>query len=159
MRLGFIYNVIYKSKCLYVGSTWNFKKRMVEHKSECYNPKRKKYKKNLYKFIRATDVWSAFHFTIIDTIETDDSDEDDGQYELWTAEQYYIDMLEPTLNEQDAIVSPEERRKRQAEANRNRGKINIETKRYSCAPCGYAGSSKKNLDRHYTSNKHKQNIN
>jgi len=158
MRIGFIYNVIYKSRCLYVGSTWNFINRLDTHKSRCYNPKSKEYKNNLYKFIRTTDVWSEFRFTIIDTIETDDSDEDDGLNELLTAEQYYIDMLEPTMNDRDAIVSPEERRKRKAEARKNRTQRNRDTKRFVCEPCGFVGYYKSNLDKHYKTKKHK-NIN
>ena len=159
MRLGFIYNVVYKSRCLYVGSTWNFKKRLLMHKSECYNPKRKNYNYNIYKFIRATDVWEAFQFTIIDTIETDDSEEDGGLYELQTAEQYYIDMLEPTLNGQDAVRDKEERRKIMAEACRNIEQKNIENKRFVCAPCGFNGTSQWKLDEHYKTKKHKKNNN
>ena len=158
MRLGFIYNVIYKSRCLYVGSTWNFKTRLRYHKSNCYNPNSNRYNKNLYKFIRATDVWEAFHFTIIDTIETDDSEEDGGKNELQTAEQYYKDMLEPTLNGADAIVSPEETRKRNAEAQRNVRQRNKKNKRFACAPCGFNGASQSLLDEHYRTKKHK-NIN
>ena len=158
MRLGYVYNVIYKSRCLYVGSTWDFKPRLRTHKSKCYNPNSKEYNFNIYKFIRATDVWEAFRFTIIDTIETDDSEEDGGLYELLTAEQYYKDMLEPTLNGQDAIVDKEERRRKNNEASRNSEQKNRETKRFACEPCGYVGASQSKLDEHYTTKKHK-NIN
>ena len=158
MRMGYIYNVIYKSRCLYVGSTWNFKKRMDSHLSDCYNPNIKRYNKNLYKFIRATDVWEAFRFTIIDTIETDDSEEDRGKNEKDTAEQFYIDMLEPTLNGPDAIISPEERRKRQAVAQIKLEQRIRDSKLFACEPCGYNGASQSKLDKHYKTNKHK-NIN
>ena len=159
MRIGFIYNVIYKSRCLYVGSTWNFKKRLIKHKDACYNPNSRNYNCNIYKFIRVTDVWEAFRFTIIDTIETDNSDEDGGLYELQTAEQFYIDMLEPTLNVDDAVQDKEKRRKRQDESSRNSRQKNRETKRFVCEPCGFNGGSEKDLDRHYISNKHKKNSN
>tara|TARA_R110002126_G_scaffold58439_1_gene154200 strand:+ start:176 stop:499 length:324 start_codon:yes stop_codon:yes gene_type:complete len=104
-------------------------------------------------------VWSEFRFTISDTIETDDSDEDGGLNELLTAEQYYKDMLEPTMNDRDAIISPDERRKRNAEGIKNRQQKNRETKQHYCEPCGFAGGSEKELDKHYTSNKHKNIIN
>ena len=158
MRIGFIYNVVYKSRCLYVGSTWNFKKRMDAHKSRCYKQNSIEYNNNLYKFIREHDVWEAFQFTIIDTIETDDSDADGGLYELLTAEQYYIDMLEPTLNGYDAILFPEERRRKKKASDRKLAQKNIDTKRYSCKPCGFVGAAQSNLDEHYTTKKHK-NIN
>ena len=158
MRLGFIYNVIYKSRCLYVGSTWDFHDRLIYHKSDCYNLNSKKYNYNIYKFIRKHDVWEAFHFTIIDTIETDDSEEDGGLNELLTAEQYYKDMLEPTLNGQDAIVDKEERRRKNNEAQRNSEQKNRDSKLFACEPCGFNGASQSKLDEHYTTKKHK-NIN
>lgn len=159
MRIAYIYNVIYKSRCLYVGSTWNFNTRVGTHLSVCYNPNSKDYNFNIYKFIRKHDVWEAFHFNIIDTIETDDSKEDGGLFERLTAEQYYIDMLEPTLNDRDAIISPEERRRKCAEARKNITQSNRDTKRFACESCGFVGYYKSNLDKHYNTKKHKQNIN
>jgi hypothetical protein len=159
MRIAYIYNIVYKTRYLYVGSTWNYKRRLRLHKADCYNPNRRNYNNNLYKFIRATDVWSEFRFNIMDTIETDDSDEDGGLNEILTAEQYYIDMIEPILNDRDAITSSEERRRKKKEYDRNLDKKTIEAKCFSCEPCGYAGRNQRELYRHYTSNKHKNKIN
>lgn len=159
MRVGVVYNVVYQARCLYIGSTWNYNRRIREHKSNCYNPKRREYNYNLYKFIRDTDIWEAFQFTVIDTIECDDSDVDRGKNELHTAEQFYIDMLEPTLNEHDAIITPEEARKRRKESTKKIEHRNIDTKRFSCEPCGYSGRDKRDLDIHFTRNKHKNNMN
>mgnify|MGYP003640112912 CR=1 FL=1 len=153
MRLGFVYNVVYKSRCIYIGSTWDFKKRLETHKATCYNPNIKDYKKKLYKFIRATDEWEAFIFTIIDTVETDDSEEDRGDYEKRTAEQYYIDMIEPTMNRIDAVVDKKKRRNKNNENNKILRQRNKDSRRFSCDPCGFVGKDQWDIDRHYTSKK------
>lgn len=158
MRLGVIYNVVYKSRCIYVGSTWNFKDRLYAHKSKCYNPNSKEYHFNIYKFIRKHDVWEAFRFNIIDTIETDDIDHDRGMYERLTAEQFYIDILEPTLNGYNAVVDKVERRRKKDESTRNSQQKNRDTKRFYCDPCVFAASCQRKLDIHYNTKKHK-NIN
>ena len=103
-------------------------------------------------------MWEAFQFTIIDTIETDDSEEDRGKNERLTAEQFYIDMLEPTLNGPDAIISPQERRRKKKISDRNIEQRNKKNKRFACEPCGFNGASQTKLDIHYTTKKHK-NIN
>ena len=159
MRVGVIYNIVYQARCVYVGSSFNYNQRLHEHKSRCHNTNANEYNYNLYKFIRNTDVWAAFQFKVIDTMECDDSDVDRGKNELHAAEQFYIDLLEPTLNGRDASVDKKERRKKQNEATKNINQRNKDTKRFYCEPCGYAAECKSNLEKHYTSNNHKNKMN
>lgn len=157
MKLAYIYSVVYKSRCLYIGSTWNFTNRLTNHLRTCYSRSTPDYNKNLYKFIRSTDVWAAFNFSIIDTIETDDSDVDRGEIEKLTAEQFYIDLLEPSLNSKDAILTPKERRLRGYKNTKRWNQQNLLDRRYTCDPCGFNGVDKYALQIHYTRNKHKKN--
>ena len=57
---------------IYIGSTANFNKRVLEHKSNCYNEKSKKYNYKLYSTIRSNGGFDNFCFNIIKSIETDD---------------------------------------------------------------------------------------
>ena len=57
---------------IYIGSTKNFNKRIVEHKSNCNCEKSKKYNYKLYSTIRNNAGVDNFIFDIIDSIETDD---------------------------------------------------------------------------------------
>jgi hypothetical protein len=57
---------------IYIGSTTNFKKRMIEHKSNCYNKNLKLYNIKLYSTIRNNAGFDNFIFEIIDSIESDD---------------------------------------------------------------------------------------
>ena len=62
----------YKISCLdktvsniYIGSTNNFHKRCIDHKSSCNNQKRKEYNLKLYTFIRKNGGFNNWKLTII----------------------------------------------------------------------------------------------
>jgi hypothetical protein len=78
---------------IYIGSCKDMRKRMITHKSNCYNEKRKEYNFKVYQFIRANGGWSNFVMEEIDTCDVE---------RLYQMEQEYIDKLNPSLNSQRA---------------------------------------------------------
>ena len=68
----------YKIACLdvnitdcYIGSTYDFKQRLLDHKSSCNNQNSKSYNHKKYQFIRSKGGWSNWIMFPIDVLETD----------------------------------------------------------------------------------------
>ena len=154
MRTGFIYELKSKDKSVtgtYIGSCWDMKRRLTDHKDKCNNKKRKKYNYPVYRYIREHGGFDNFEMTIIDSGECEDT------RELECGEQFYIDMsggIENLLNGKDALMDKQKRIEKKYE-NKQRNK---DTKRFYCEPCDYAAESEYARELHYTSNKHKKNI-
>jgi group I intron endonuclease len=74
---------------IYIGSTCDFRKRIIQHKSICYNEKRANYNYKVYKYIRANGDWDNFEFIILEDCEVE---------KLKRLEQSYIDVIKPSLN-------------------------------------------------------------
>ena len=73
MTLYYFYKICsLDNEYIYIGSTTNFKNRMITHKSNCYNKKSQKYNFKLYSTIREKGGIENFLFDIIKSIETDD---------------------------------------------------------------------------------------
>ena len=97
---GCIYVIdCFDTEDLYIGSTCNFESRKKQHKSNCSNDKCKAYNFKLYKTIREYGGWKNWAmFPIEEQIPLE---------ELKEREQFYIDTLEPSLNERYAIKDKE----------------------------------------------------
>jgi hypothetical protein len=78
-------------KDCYVGKTTNFKRRVKEHKSDCYNKKKKSYNIKLYQYIRENGGINNFNFIEIETNEYNDKDSA-------IIERYWIEELNANLN-------------------------------------------------------------
>jgi hypothetical protein len=78
-------------KDIYVGKTKKFKKRVREHRNNCYNENRKGYNINLYKFIRENGGWNNWEFIEIEKGEYDNKDSA-------IRERYWIEELNANLN-------------------------------------------------------------
>jgi hypothetical protein len=78
-------------KDCYVGKTTNFKRRIWNHKSDCYNQSRKCYNLNLYKFIRENGGINNWNFIEIEKGEYDNKDSA-------FRERYWFENLNATLN-------------------------------------------------------------
>ena len=83
---------VYKIICLnseihwsYVGSTKNYHKRKLSHKTDCYNKKSNNYNKKAYFFIRKNGGFDNFQFEIIEEFQKYD------KLKLHERELYYID--------------------------------------------------------------------
>ena len=158
MRIGFVYELNSKDKSItgtYIGSCWDMKRRLRDHKDKCNNKNNNDYKYPLYRYMRENGGWDNFEMTIIDSGECED------ELELHCAEQFYIDMsggIENLLNGQDALM---DKKKYREKNNIVRDKIqqrNKDTKRFYCEPCDYTFQSKVAREIHYTSNKHIKNL-
>ena len=105
--------LIYKIKCLdpkirdiYVGSTLNEVARRKAHKSDCTNPKSKKYNIFVYQFIRDNGDWENWKLCPIKLYPCN------SKLELRMEEEKMIEELEEftTLNRQRAYLSDERKK-------------------------------------------------
>ena len=134
-RTGYIYEIKSIDKSItetYIGSTWDMKDRLKCHKNDYNNNKRNNYYAPLYRYMRENGGFDNFEMTVIDSGECED------RTELLCAEQFYIDMaggIDNLLNCVDALVLPEEIRKRKDMSSHNLRKKNKETKRFPCEMC------------------------
>ena len=78
-------------KDCYVGKTKNFKKRVLDHKSNCNNENYKNYNIKLYQYIRENGGINNFNFIEIETNEYDDKNSA-------IRERYWIEELNANLN-------------------------------------------------------------
>ena len=92
-------------RLIYVGSTNDYEKRFIDHKSNCYNPKRSHYTAKVYQLIRQHG-WDAFVMEVIEVCDDGITDRD-----LRFREQHYIDKYnsKSSMNSHDAFVSDEDR--------------------------------------------------
>ena len=94
-KYGYFY-YIYKIYCdslsdIYIGSTNNLNRKIVDHKKDCYNKNVAKYNNKLYTFIRDKGGFDNWKFEILETLESSNE-------ERKKKEQYYINKLNPSLN-------------------------------------------------------------
>ena len=91
MNTGIIYIIKCKDPKIeqcYIGSTTNFNKRKVKHKSNCNNKNSRKYNYKVYKFIRENDNFDNFYFEILQ-----DEIEFNHRKELEIIERFYIEDI------------------------------------------------------------------
>ena len=100
---------IYKIYCklsgideYYVGSTANFISRCVLHKSDCNNIKSPRYNYKLYNYIRNNGGWENFTVEVLEKVSCD------SRTELNIKEEYWQNLLQPTLNINKAHITDEE---------------------------------------------------
>ena len=105
--------IIYKISCkdetipdLYVGHTFNLKKRTLEHKNRCYNQNSKGYNCKLYQVIRSNGSFDNWIFEVIEEYNCKSSEDARNK------ERYYIEHLNANLNCNSPITSSEEKKKR-----------------------------------------------
>ncbi|MCP4971935.1 MAG: GIY-YIG nuclease family protein [Arcobacter sp.] len=102
----------------YIGSTTDFNKRILKHKSDCFNVNGNGFQKKLYQFIRDNGGWDNFDMVKICDCE---------KKERKIMEQENIDKIKPTLNDMRAygvnkyIVSLQKRR----HYNKNKDEMNL----------------------------------
>ena len=160
MPTGYIYEIKSTNTSItgtYIGSCWDMGGRLRRHTSNCYNENSNEYNLPLYKYIRENGDFHTFTMRVIDSGECED------EIELRCAEQFYIDMadgIENLMNRHDSLQDKKQRKKKQNVDNKNRREKNINTKKYPCEVCVKYFQSNRDLQRHYTSQKHKnKNLN
>ena len=124
--------LIYKIKCLdpkirdiYVGSTLNEVARRKSHKSNCTNPKGKKYNRCVYQFIRSNGGWENWKLCLIKLYPCN------SRTELRMEEERMIEELEEftTLNRIRAYLSEETRKEYHKEYHKEYYEENREQKK------------------------------
>ena len=158
MPTGYIYEIKSNDPSItetYIGSCWDMAVRLKLHINFCYNENSHKYNYPVYKYIRENGDFHTFTMKVIDSGECQDLTE------LVCGEQFYIDMaggIENLLNCIDAFVLPEEYKKRQAIANNNNKKKNVENKRFPCDLCGFYFECDYNLQEHLKTPRHQKKL-
>jgi len=59
--------------CMYIGSTQNYKRRMIQHKYNCNNLYSKEHHQLLYQYIRTNGGWDSFDTEIIYEFQCEDN--------------------------------------------------------------------------------------
>ena len=103
---------IYNDDVSYIGSSKNFKKRMIKHKSNCYNENQRSYNLFIYQYIRQYGGWDEFTKEIIHTCEVVD------KTEQRIVEQEFIKNNECKLNDRKSYRTEEERKQDDKRAQR-----------------------------------------
>ena len=158
MPPGYIYKLVCRDenvKDTYIGSCWNMYRRNDSHKSRCHNNKSEKYNYPVYQFIRENGGYENWGMVRLDWVECEDNNE------LRECEQHYIDIhggIDFLLNQKDAFEDKEQRIEKNNIRSRKAIQRNKETKKYYCVTCNHAFPSNRDLNRHFTSNKHKHNL-
>ena len=144
--LIYIYK-IYNDEMSYVGSTKNFKKRMITHKSSCNNDKSTKYNYFIYQYIRQNGGWADFKKEIIYECEVD------NKTDQKIVEQEWINKNECKLNTFNSYLTDEERKEQMKQwEEKNKDKRKEQMKQYSgqkiiCPHCNLE-MNKSSLNRH-----------
>ena len=119
---GVIYKIYCKDpsvKNLYIGSSVNFHKRKMAHKSVVYNENAKHHNLLLYEFIRDNGGWDNWNIDIIEKIKFI------YRTELREKEKFWIEKEKSTLNV-GIILTKKEKEKREEEKRKEYQKQYIE---------------------------------
>lgn len=89
---------LFKQDCpdFYIGSTFDMKKRQLQHRSNCNNPNSNRYNLPVYQFIRSNGGYDSWNYEILQQFNNDLKVKDELHY----IERAYIDLLKPSLNRQ-----------------------------------------------------------
>lgn len=143
---------IYNDEMAYIGSSQNYKTRMCNHKTCCYNENRKGYNYFIYQYIRTHGGWDAFTKEIIHECDVADKDEQRK------VEQEWIDKNECKLNDRNSYQTKEEKKEQQKQRyETNKDKINDQRKQKITCECGSIVTRGDRV-RHERTNKHKKFI-
>lgn len=95
MTIFYIYQIVCKQPNItdnYVGSTKNFENRKMQHKNDCMSPSSIEYYYKKYLTIRQNGGWDCWLMNILEEVECK------SFIECRIREQYYIDILKPSMN-------------------------------------------------------------
>ena len=141
-----INGIIYKLCCdgvekFYVGSSENFNERKRTHKSNCNNPNSKNYNLNVFQYIRENGGYDNWNFEILEEKEFE------NKKALKIREQYYINLLKPSLNCKNAFNDEKQNKQYHQQYRKIQQAIKID------CPCGKK-TDKNHKPRHEKSKRH-----
>jgi hypothetical protein len=111
--------VVYKlsvGEMVYIGSTYDLRKRVREHKSDCFNSNSNKYNKPLYKYIRDNHIdFDEVKIEVLEEVQNIFLTDRANEIQARKREQYYINNQNEItggniLNDIRAYVTEEERK-------------------------------------------------
>lgn len=150
-KTGCIYVIdCFDTEDFYIGSTVNFNNRKSQHKSNCSNEKSDTYNLKVYKKIREYGGWENWAmFPIEEEIPVE---------QLKEREQFYIDTLEPSMNNYASKPSKYQLNEKQKQRHFkfreiNKDKINEKNREKILCECGIVYNYG-NRARHMKSEKH-----
>jgi hypothetical protein len=82
------------AKECYVGSTSNYARRIIAHKTHCNNPRAKEFNYKVYKYIRTNSGFDNWDFTILEHVDN----EEYSKIELLQMEMNFIEEHGASLN-------------------------------------------------------------
>ena len=117
---GIIYKIYHKDNenLFYIGSTTNYYRRQINHKTRCNNENDVGHNLKLYQIIREHGSWDCFQFDILEELSCETKEE------LHQIENEYINTLKPVMNciNSVRVVSKEEYQKKYREDNKEKNK-------------------------------------
>ena len=141
---------IYKITCnlptineIYIGSTADYEARSASHRSDCHNVKSPNYGYKVYNYIRSNGGFGNFTIDVIEHYPCAD------KKAMRIREQYWIDTLEPQLNDKKAYQSAEDLKQYKqhyGKEYRTENRAELNTKARQVIQCS-------NCDKTYTRNK------
>jgi hypothetical protein len=96
-----IYGFYHNGILLYIGSSYDFEKRLLEHKKRCFNANGKDYNFKFYKYIRDNNLtFDNLEHKILHTFTIDSKNKNKKEIltDAHSQEQKFIDMLKPLCN-------------------------------------------------------------
>ena len=147
-----IYKITSKDKTvtdLYVGHTVDFVQRKRAHKQSCINIKSSNHMCKVYQIIRANGGWANWKMVIIDFFECK------NLCEARQKEQEYFISLNATLNSVEPFPTPTENEEKFSTV---KEKCISKKEKICCPICDISFNSKKLIDIHNLTKKHKKNL-
>lgn len=128
-----IYRIINKEsgENLYIGSTTDYNRRMIEHKSRCHNSKTHHYNLPLYKYIREElGGWDFARMVLVEEVIGCQN-----KMQLVKREQFFIDSYNESKNAIRSYVTDEQKKEEKTQYKKqyyidNSDKIKEQTKQY-----------------------------
>jgi len=136
---------------LYIGSTFNLKRRVADHKTRFLNKNNSHYNYPIYKYIREKNwQWIDIRIAIIAQIKLFGKNEIECKYFLHDVENTFIKIKCPLCNKCFACLSKRERKEYQKQYN-----AKYFTTIVKC-PCGKIYKGKQHKSRHEKTKKHQK---
>jgi hypothetical protein len=163
--------IVYKICCkdpqltdIYIGSTCDLRRRKWSHKSVCNNENNTHYNKYAYQFIRNNGGWDNWEIIVVEECNIE------NKTQLRQRERHWLETLKASLNKCVPARTVQEYQKQYQQEHkeqlseyqkqyRQEHKEQIEQRRSVIINCDCGSSiKKKNIIRHYKTNKHKKYI-
>lgn len=132
IRINCVYGIRKKNSkdYIYVGSSTNFRQRIIQHKHSCNKINNKLYGYPLYKYIRENGDFDNFQFDILErVIFFHKQNIYEKRKYLEKVEQEYMDLYNPITNKHSSYIPGNTKQEKHRECDRRYREKNIEKER------------------------------